>query len=86
MIGKIIGAMVGAKAADHVRGINEPGGALLGIGAATLARRLSPLTLIALAAGGYAYKRYSESRAKPKRKRATAKPRGGAARPRNAAA
>ena len=29
MLGKIIGAVAGAKAADHIRGINEPGGALL---------------------------------------------------------
>ena len=42
MLGKIIGGIAGAKAANHVRGINEPGGALLGIGAAALARRLSP--------------------------------------------
>ena len=79
MIGKIIGGIVGAKAADHVRGISEPGGALLGIGAATLVRRLSPLTLLAFAAGGYAYKRYSESRTKPRRKRPAAKPRAAAA-------
>jgi hypothetical protein len=72
MIGKIIGAVVGAKAADHVRGVNEPGGALLGIGAAALARRLSLPAMLALAAGGYVYKRYTD---KPQRKRARAKPR-----------
>ena len=27
MLGKIIGAVAGAKAADHVRGISGPGGA-----------------------------------------------------------
>ena len=64
MIGKIIGGIVGAKAADHVRGINEPGGALLGIGAAALARRLSLPAMLAIAAGGYAYKRYSDKREK----------------------
>ena len=62
MIGKIIGAVAGAKAADHVRGIGGGGGALLGVGVATLARRLSPLGLVALAAGGYAAKRYFEKR------------------------
>jgi hypothetical protein len=62
MIGKIIGAVVGAKAADRIRGLNEPGGALLGIGAATLARRLGPVGLIAALAGGYAFKRYKDKR------------------------
>jgi len=58
MFGKILGGIVGAKAAENVRGIGGPGGALLGIGAATLARRLGPVGLIAALAGGYAFKRY----------------------------
>lgn len=62
MIGKIIGAMAGAKVADHVRGVSGPGGALLGVGAAALARRLGPIGLVAALAGGYAFKRYSERR------------------------
>ena len=66
MIGKIIGGVVGAKAADHIRGINEPGGALLGIGAAALARRLSLPAMLAIAAGGYAYKRHKDNEAKRK--------------------
>ncbi len=70
MIGKIIGAMVGAKMAEREPGgLKGPGGALLGIGAATLARRMSPLGLVALAAGGYAFKRY-----KDKQQRRTAAP------------
>ena len=64
MFGKIIGGIVGAKAADHVRGIGGTGGALLGVGAATLARRLSLPAMLAIAAGGYAYKRYSDKRQK----------------------
>jgi len=71
MLGKIIGGIAGAKAANHMRGVNEGGGALLGIGAAALARRLGPVGLIAALAGGYAFKRYSERRAK----RPAAKPR-----------
>jgi len=71
MLGKIIGGIAGAKAANHVRGVNEGGGALLGIGAAALARRFGPVGLIAALAGGYAFKRYSERRAK----RPAAKPR-----------
>lgn len=70
MIGKIIGAVAGAKAAQHARGVNGPAGALLGVGAIAVARRLGPLGLIAAAAGGYAFKRYSEKKqARPAAKR-----------------
>lgn len=62
MIGKIIGAIAGEKIARHVRGIDGTGGALLGVGAATLLRRLGPVGLVAAAAGGYALKRYVEKR------------------------
>lgn len=79
MIGKIIGAVAGAKAADHVRGIGGTGGALLGVGAATLARRLSPLGLIALAVGGYAAKRYIDKREAEAKKTARPKVRPSAA-------
>jgi len=68
MFGKIIGGVVGARAADHIRGLNEPGGALLGIGAAALARRLGPIGLIAALAGGYAFKRYRDKQDQRKRK------------------
>jgi len=62
MIGKLIGAIAGEHAARHVSGINGPGGALLGVGAATLLRRLGPVGLIAAAVGGYALKRHYDKR------------------------
>lgn len=62
MIGKIIGAMAGERIAKQVGGIGGPGGALLGVGAATLLRRLGPVGLITAAVGGYALKRYYEKR------------------------
>ena len=74
MIGKVIGGIAGAKAADHIRGINEPGGALLGIGAATLARRLSLPAMLAIAAGGYALKRRKDKQAKRKAEPPKVKP------------
>ena len=74
MIGKIIGGIAGSKAADHIRGINEPGGALLGIGAATLARRLSLPAMLAIAAGGYALKRHKNKEAKRKAAPSKVKP------------
>ena len=40
MIGKIIGAMAGARVAKHTQGLNEPGGAMLGAAALALGRRL----------------------------------------------
>lgn len=62
MIGKILGAVAGKKAAQHIDGLGDTGGALLGMGAATLLRRLGPLGLIAAAAGGYAIKRAADRR------------------------
>jgi hypothetical protein len=66
MIGKLIGAIAGAKAADHVRGVSGTGGALLGAAAPMVLRRLGPLGLVAAAVGGYAYKRYADKQAKPR--------------------
>ena len=74
MIGKLIGAAVGAKVADRMRGIGGPGGALLGAGAVAVARRLSPMALIAAAAGGYAAKRYYYRRDKRKAKQPHVRP------------
>lgn len=64
MLGKILGGVVGAKAADHVTGIGGTGGALLGVGTAALVKRLGPVGLIAALAGGYAFKRYQDKQAK----------------------
>ena len=70
MIGKIIGAVAGKKAADHMRGVSGPTGAILGATAPMLLRRLSLPAMLAIAAGGYAFKRYKDKRdkraAKPK--------------------
>jgi hypothetical protein len=74
MLGKIIGGIAGAKAADHLSGVNQPGGALLGIGAMALARRLGPVGLIAALAGGYAFKRYQDKRGKRTRARPKVRP------------
>lgn len=62
MLGKIIGAIAGKRAAKHVRGVDGTGGALLGAAVPVLLRRLGPLGLIAAAAGGYALKRHNEKR------------------------
>lgn len=62
MIGKLIGAWAGAKAADRIRGVNEPAGALMGAVAVALARRFGLMGLVATAAGGYALNRFNEKR------------------------
>lgn len=62
MFGKIIGAIAGNQAAKHISGLSGTGGALLGIAAPTVLRRLGPLGLIAAAAGGYAIKKYNKRR------------------------
>ncbi|MGX7951544.1 hypothetical protein ACWPM1_03165 [Tsuneonella sp. HG249] len=62
MLGKIIGGVIGAKAAKHSRGVNEPGGALMGVASVALARRFGLPGILAAAVGGYALKRYNERR------------------------
>ncbi len=57
MLGKIFGAVAGNQIAQHVRGINGPGGALLGAGAVAVARRLGPVGLVAAVAGSYVLKK-----------------------------
>jgi hypothetical protein len=62
MIGKLFGAWLGEKVAGKNEGAK---GAILGYGAAALARRSVP-TLAALALGGWAFKRWrSKRRAEP---------------------
>lgn len=58
MIGKIIGAGLGAKAAEHTSKIGGPWGAVLGATAPVLLRRLSIPAMIAIGAGGYLLKRF----------------------------
>ncbi|MES2492472.1 MAG: hypothetical protein V4579_04225 [Pseudomonadota bacterium] len=62
MLGKIIGAMAGARAARSAGAGSGPGGALLGAAAVAVARRFGIPGMIAAAAGGYALKRYTERR------------------------
>ena len=58
MIGKLFGAWLGEKAAGKNEGAK---GAILGYGAAALAKRSVP-TLAALALGGWAFKKWRERR------------------------
>lgn len=63
MIGKIIGAAIGAKVAERTRGgLGPTGGALLGTAAVAVARRLGPVGWVAVALGGYAAKRMGGKR------------------------
>lgn len=68
MIGKVLGAFVGGKVAQHVRGIEGPTGAALGVLAPAILRRLSFPTMIALGVGGYlAKKAIDQQDAKPRK-------------------
>jgi hypothetical protein len=58
MLGKLAGAWLGEKIAGRNSGAK---GAILGYGAAALARRSVP-TLAALALGGWAYRRWKDHR------------------------
>jgi hypothetical protein len=59
MFGKLFGAWLGEKVAGRNEGAK---GAILGYGAAALAKRSVP-TLAALALGGWAWKKWRERRA-----------------------
>ena len=61
MIGKLFGAWLGEKAAGENEGAK---GAILGYGAASLAKRSVP-TLAALALGGWAWRRWRKRRSSP---------------------
>ena len=58
MIGKVFGAWLGEKVAGENRGAK---GAILGYGAAALARRSVP-ALAAIALGGWAFKKWRDRR------------------------
>ena len=58
MLGKLAGAWLGGKVAGKNSGTK---GAILGYGAAALARRSVP-TLAAVALGGWAYRRWRDRR------------------------
>lgn len=57
MIGKILGAFVGGKAAQHVRGMEGPTGAALGVLAPAIIRRMSWPAMVAIGVGGYLAKK-----------------------------
>lgn len=57
MIGKMIGAFVGSKAAQHSRSLEGPTGAVLGVLAPAILRRVSLPAMIAIGAGGYLVKK-----------------------------
>jgi hypothetical protein len=70
MLGKILGGIAGARAARHSNKVGGVSGALMGAVAGSVLRRASLPALIALTAGGYAFKKYKERRdaAEAKRK------------------
>ena len=57
MIGKLIGAYFGSKAAARTREMGGPTGAALGVLATTVIRRMSLPAMITLGAGGYLAKK-----------------------------
>ena len=60
MIGKVIGAFLGGKVAQHTRGIQGPTGTALGVLAPMVLRRLSWPAIAALGVGGYLAKRMAD--------------------------
>lgn len=68
MIGKVMGAFVGGKVAQRVRGIEGPTGAALGVLAPAILRRLSLPAMIALGVGGYLARKFVDQQAATPRK------------------
>lgn len=62
MLGKIIGGIAGKRIAKHVSGVDETGGAIAGVVAATVLRRFGLAGIAAAALGGYAAKKIAEKR------------------------
>lgn len=60
MFGKILGAFVGGKIAQHTRGIAGPTGAALGLLAPVVLRRISWPVIAAVGVGGYLAKRMAD--------------------------
>ncbi len=65
MLGKIVGAIAGERLSRQIGGVSGPGGAVLGVAAATLIRRMGPLGLVAATVGGYFLKRHFDKRQAP---------------------
>ena len=61
MIGKAIGAFVGDKLAKQTGGVGGAGGAVMGVVAASVLRRMSLPAILALGAGGYIAKKLGEN-------------------------
>lgn len=57
MIGKLIGAFVGDKIAKQTSGVSGASGAVMGVAATTLLRRMSLPAILAIGAGGYLAKK-----------------------------
>jgi hypothetical protein len=62
MLGKILGAFAGKKAAEQTSGLGGASGALLGMAGATMLKRMSLPGLIAVTVGGYALKKWKNGR------------------------
>ncbi len=60
MIGKIIGAGVGAALSKQTRSIGGTTGAVLGTVAVPIISRLSIPAMLVIAAGGYAVKKFAD--------------------------
>lgn len=74
MIKNIVTAIAGKNLAKTTSGIGGPLGTALGLASMTVLRRASVPTMIAIAAGGYAWKKYSERQSEMAPTRPTAAP------------
>ncbi|RDC59220.1 hypothetical protein HME9302_00405 [Alteripontixanthobacter maritimus] len=65
MIGRLIGAFVGSKAAKQTSAIGGSTGAVLGVLAPTILRRMSIPGMLAIGAGGYLVKKLADKKDQP---------------------
>ncbi len=71
MIGKVLGAFLGGKVAQHSKGIAGPTGAAIGVLAPVILRRFSWPVIAAVGVGGYLAKRMADRGSEPRTDRTT---------------
>ncbi len=69
MLGKILGGIAGKQVADNTADVSGTKGAIIGALTGSVLRRASIPAMLAMAAGGYAFKKYKDRKDREAAKR-----------------